>query len=151
MEKVLKKFEKIISWILLVAGMMIVSIQVMELIWETFNGVYLRFKEVGLQFAPEYLKSGVLLFFNILLTLEVLQTVKAYKEEHIVKIKVILLICLIAVSRKILLLDVQHGNPKEEYAVAVLIIALALGYYLIDRQAKNQFEKDNNIEKDFNS
>ena len=78
------------------------------------------------------------LFFSILLMLEIVETVKVFSQDHSVKIRIILLVGLIAVTRKILVLDMSHSEPIAEFAVAGLVIALSLGYFLISRSIKSE-------------
>ncbi|MCH5599311.1 phosphate-starvation-inducible PsiE family protein [Niabella ginsengisoli] len=73
------------------------------------------------------------IFFNVLLTMEIIETVKVFAKDHQNKLRIILLVGLIAVTRKILLLDAMHAEPMMEIATAVLVVALSLGYYLISR------------------
>ncbi|MGF6928032.1 uncharacterized membrane protein (DUF373 family) [Chitinophaga sp. W2I13] len=84
-----------------------------------------------------------LLFFNILLALEILETVKVFEKSHEVKIRIILMICMIAVSRKILMLDIFEGNPMSEIVLAALMVGLSGGYYLINKKPSVRSEEQN--------
>jgi len=60
-----------------------------------------------------------------------METLKHFGEEHIVKARVIILICIIAVSRKLISIDFKHSDYLTDIGLAVLIIALTGGYYLL--------------------
>lgn len=141
MDKVLRNFEKYTCYTLLAIGMFFIVFQIVELIWLTITGFMKRFQEIGLAYAPEYGRNMILLFFNVLLALEILETIKVFEKSHEVKIRIILMVCMIAVSRKILMLDIFEGNPMSEIALAALIIALSGGYYLINKKTSAKPEE----------
>ncbi len=132
--KISHQFDRMITTILLGIGMILISVQTITLIWELGKTIYYRFTEVGLAYAPEYGRSVIILFFNVLLALEIMETVKVSSSAHDVKIRIILLVCLIAISRKVLMLDLGHPEPLVELALAALVIAFAFGYYLVTRR-----------------
>lgn len=141
MEKVLLKFERIISTILLLVAMFIVCFQTLELIWEMVTTFYVRIKEVGLKYAPEYTQTVVVLFFSILLTLEIMETVKIYSRDHHAKIEIILIVVMIAISRKILAMDSQNVHIEEELAIAALIVAFSVSYFLVRNRNRSKAER----------
>ncbi len=88
------------------------------------------FEEKGTPIAATY--------FSILLLMEIIQTIKVYSEGQHVKIRIIMLVSLIAVVRKILMLDVTGNHPIDELAIAALILVLSIGYYLVTRSASTR-------------
>ena len=141
MIKFTDRFEKIISAILLGFGMVIIVYQVVQLIWNTIKSFDQRFREAGLDYAPEYTKTIAILFFNILLMIEILQTIKVFSHNHIIKVRIILIVCLIAASRKIFELGEGHSDPMAMFALAALILSLAAGYFLVSRYTKDPVEE----------
>jgi uncharacterized membrane protein (DUF373 family) len=73
----------------------------------------------------------------ILIGIELLETIKAYFAEHVVHVEVVLEVALIAVARKVIILDVKEYSPQTLFAIAALITALAVGYYL-ERRARKE-------------
>jgi uncharacterized membrane protein (DUF373 family) len=138
MQTLLNRFEKIISYILMVCVMCYIGFQTIELVWESIKSYSARIREAGLDYSQEYGKSIFIIFFNILLALEILETVRVFDKDHDVKIRIILLVCIIAISRKVLTLDVKGSNPLAELALAALVVGLAGGYYLVTRSRKHE-------------
>ena len=135
MENILERFQKLITYALLIIAMVFISFQTVELVWETVRSFVIRFKEVGLNYNPEYGKNVLVLFFNVLLGLEILETIKVFNKSHAIKVRVILLICLIASSRKIFIMDIAQADVTEDLAIAALILALSLSYFFVTRQS----------------
>ena len=147
MIKFTDRFEKLIAAILLGFGMVIIAYQVVQLIWSTIKSFEQRFRDTGLDYAPEYTKTIAILFFNILLMIEIVQTIKVSSHNHIIKVRVILIVCLIAASRKILELGEGHSDPMTMFALAALILSLAAGYFLVSRYTKDPVEGGEKKEK----
>jgi uncharacterized membrane protein (DUF373 family) len=148
MLKFADRFDRIISMILLAFAMLMVVYQVFQLIWNSILSIELHISEAGLKYAPEYGHVISILFFNVLLILEIMQTIQVFSDDHVVKVRIILIVCLIAVSRKILALGEQTVNPLGELSLASLILSLSVGYFLVSRNTK---ETKENEEKDKNA
>jgi uncharacterized membrane protein (DUF373 family) len=63
----------------------------------------------------------------ILIGIELLDTIKAYLSEHIFHVEVVLEVAMIAVARKIILLDYKEYSGLTILAIAALMLALAVG------------------------
>jgi len=133
MNNLIKKFDFSVTNLLLLVAMVVISIQCFELVIELAKAIFIKVETSSWGYIPRQSKNIAVLFFNILLTMEIMETVKVAHKSHHVKIRVILIVCLIAVSRKILMLETEHPEPMMEFAIAALIIALALGYYFISK------------------
>jgi len=77
-------------------------------------------------------------FLLILIGIELLETIKAYLIKNEIHVEIIILVAIIAVARKIILLDpfAEGGealNSTGMMALGVVIIALAASYYLVKK------------------
>ncbi|GAO41087.1 phosphate-starvation-inducible PsiE family protein [Flavihumibacter petaseus] len=137
MDNFVDKFERWITYVLMGVALLMITLQTYELLREMISNLVIRISTDGLVFKPGSMHSGVVLFFNILLSLEILATIRVFSKGHEVKIKVILIVCMIAVSRKFLAADTQeHDSLQSELGIAALILAFALGYYLVQKVEK---------------
>jgi len=73
------------------------------------------------------------MFLLILLGLELLETIKAYLIEHAIHVEVVMVVALIAIARKVIILDVKALDAMTLFAIGAIILALSLGYYWISR------------------
>jgi uncharacterized membrane protein (DUF373 family) len=73
------------------------------------------------------------LFLNILIALEITQNITSYLKSHIIQIEMVIITSLIAVARKIILLDFQKISDSELLALAAAIIALSICYWVVRR------------------
>lgn len=73
----------------------------------------------------------------VLLGLELLETVRTYFVEHRVRLEVIMIVAMIAVSRHIITIDFEHADGLWLVGVASLVVALGAAYYLVKRSSMN--------------
>ncbi|MGE5311020.1 MAG: phosphate-starvation-inducible PsiE family protein, partial [Nitrospirota bacterium] len=57
----------------------------------------------------------------------------AYMVEKVVHVEIVFAVALIAVARKVIVLDVAKYPSLTLIAIGVIIIALSVSYYLIKR------------------
>ncbi len=69
-------------------------------------------------------------FLLILIGVELIETIKAYLAEKVVRVEVVIEVALIAIARKVIVLDFAHYDPLTVLAIAALIVALGAAYYL---------------------
>lgn len=69
----------------------------------------------------------------VLLGLELLETVRTYFTEHRVRLEVIMIVAMIAVSRHIITIDFEHADGVWLIGVSMLVLALGAAYYLVKR------------------
>jgi uncharacterized membrane protein (DUF373 family) len=77
------------------------------------------------------------LFLNVLIALEILENITAYLRKQVVQVELVLVTSLIAVSRKIIILDLEKKDSNDLIALAVAVFSLSISY-LIVRQANSK-------------
>ena len=77
------------------------------------------------------------LFLNVLIALEILENITAYLRKHVIQVELVLVTSLIAVSRKIIILDLEKKDSNDLIAMAVAVFSLSISYFII-RQANNK-------------
>ena len=72
-------------------------------------------------------------FLMVLIGLELLETIKVYFEGEKVHAEVVLLVALVAVARKVIILEYKDLSPETLLALAAIITALAAGFFAVKR------------------
>jgi len=88
-------------------------------------------------------------FLLVLIGIELLDTIKVYFREHVIHVEVVMLVAIIAVARKVIVMDFDKYSGLEVLGIAAIILALAGGYYLIKKTGGCGFwpsEKEENRE-----
>ena len=130
MDKIYTIFQKVIITVLLGLMMLAVLVSTVELAVILYQ---------QLMEPPRYLLNVKEMlevfgfFLLVLIGLELLESIKAYLQKNRVPAKVVLLVALVAVSRKIIILDYKETSPDMLYGMSAIILALSGGYYLVRR------------------
>jgi len=88
-------------------------------------------------------------FLLVLIGIELLDTIKVYLKENQVHVEVIVLVAIIALARKIVVLKIEEMSGEVIIGIGILIVALAVAYYLIKRAGLMicNFETDDEEDK----
>lgn len=130
-EPYLKKFEKII--VLSLIGMMVVVILLatVELGWVLIRDIITP--PLILLDIDELLEIFGF-FLLVLIGVELLETIKAYLKKGVVHVEIVLEVALIAIARKVIILNPKEYPSLSLLSIAALIVALAVAYCLMKRQ-----------------
>jgi uncharacterized membrane protein (DUF373 family) len=138
MQRILKLFEKIIVFSLILMMMIVIFLATIEL-------AYVLVKDILSPPIP-LLEIDELLdifgfFLLILIGVELLETIRAYLVDHIVHVEVVIEVALIAIARKVIILDLTKITSATLLGIAAIIIALAFAYFLQFRQGRERAAK----------
>ena len=126
----LDSFERMITRILLVMMAVVVVLATIEVIWVVIKDVLTP--PVFLLEIEELLDLFGL-FLLVLIGLELLHSVKIFIEQREVHVESVLSVALIAVARKIIILDPKDQTEGILLGIAALVLALVIGYYVVRR------------------
>jgi uncharacterized membrane protein (DUF373 family) len=76
-------------------------------------------------------------FLLVLIGVELLDTIKAYFLENAIHVEIVVLLAIIAIARKVILLD-PTGMSGFDYGfeligIGIIVVGLSAGYYLIKK------------------
>ncbi len=81
-------------------------------------------------------------FFIILIGFELIETVEMYFKDNVIHAEVVLLVAVIAIARKVILLDLEKYDPIAIIGLGGIIIALG-GCYSLIKQSDRRKLTDN--------
>ncbi|PKP51511.1 MAG: hypothetical protein CVT95_00640 [Bacteroidetes bacterium HGW-Bacteroidetes-12] len=133
-QSLIKKFEVGVFYILSAIIVLYIAVEIIELVYQ-FGKALLTTGDTTTRLLITKEQTALVLpvFFNILIAIELIDTLNIYIKEHSIKVQSILLIGLIAIGRKLLVLDLGHADGLSNIGLASIIIALSLGYYLVKK------------------
>ena len=73
------------------------------------------------------------LFLMVLIGLELMTSIHLFIKDNNIHAELILLVAMTAITRKVVILDAKAIDPMLVFAIGFVIIALAVGYYLVSR------------------
>ncbi len=126
----LKKFERIIVIALIAMMALTILLATVELAWLIIKDVITP--PVILLEINELLDIFGL-FLLVLLGIELISTLKTYLTEKEIHVEVVFTVALIAIGRKVIILDVKEISSLSLLGIAAIIISLSVGYFLVKR------------------
>lgn len=136
-DKTIHFAEKSIYYTLSILILLFVFYEVFDLI----HLFYIEVSEASILENKSIALSGVPLFFNIIIALEILETFKGNNDNILRKVKIILLIALTAISRKVIVMDVKHIGFETEIGISILILSICAGYFILHNSIKKNSSK----------
>lgn len=133
MIELIKKFEKALIFSLVVMMAIVLLLATIELGWIIVKDIVTP--PMFLLEIDELIEIFGL-FMLVLIGIELLETIiKTYLDRSTEHVTIVIAVALIAIARKVIVLDVQEFTGDILLGIAAVIIALAGGYYLIRRSS----------------
>ena len=80
------------------------------------------------------------LFLNVLIALEILENITGYLKKHVLQVELVIVTSLIAIARKIIILDLKVTEGLEIIGLGFAILALSISYFII--RSSNSKQED---------
>jgi len=129
----LERFEEIISRALLLMMAAVVLLTTIELGWILTKDVLtppvllLEINEILELFG---------LFLLVVIGIELMHSVKIFIKRREIHLEAMLVIALVAVARKVIVLEPKELAPEAVLGLAAMALALTIGYYLVKRAGR---------------
>jgi len=110
-------------------------LMVLVIWWGVADVVYVLYSRIATH--PYYLLeiSDILAVFGafmaVLIAIEIFINITSYLRENVIHIKIVLATAFMAVARKVIVLDYDEVSSDYVFATAVLVLALAVAYWLV--------------------
>ncbi len=130
MLNLLKRFEHYIVLTLILMMMVVVLLSTIELGWLLAKDIITP--PVLLLEIDELLEIFGF-FMLVLIGLELLETIRAYYVGQSLHAEIVIKVGMIAIARKIIILDVKDLQSLTLIGIAAIVIALSAAYYVIKR------------------
>ncbi len=77
-------------------------------------------------------------FLLVLIGIELLETFRIYLAEKVINVQVVLLVAIIAIARKVIILDVTKLPSITLIGIAAIVVSLSAGYYLVKKSQQDE-------------
>jgi uncharacterized membrane protein (DUF373 family) len=72
-------------------------------------------------------------FMAVLIAIEIFINITIYLREDVIHVKIVIATALMAVARKVIILDMDTAEPLELFGLASLVIAASGAYWLVHK------------------
>lgn len=126
--RIIKRFERIMVFVLLFLLMIVVSLVTVELAWllvRDLSSVRERLLDVDQMFEL----FGY--FLIVLIGMELITTLKGYVEAGVFHVEVVLEVALVALAQKVIILDLSRASGLSVLGLAAVILAVAGAFWWV--------------------
>lgn len=128
---ILKKFEKLLIQVLMAMMALMLGLATLDLGRHIIQNI---FKPPFLLLNVDQLLDLFGLVMLIIIGIELLETImKTYITQSEPHFEVVLSVAIIAIARKVIILDIKTADSLSLIGIASIIIALTVGYYFMKK------------------
>jgi len=135
LEKAMHRFERLIVVGLIFMMMIVILLGVLDLAWLIIKDAI---SPPIILLEVDELLDIFGFFLLILIGVELLEILRAYLRDNVVHVEIVLVVALIAIARKVIVLDLSKYDGLTIFAIAAVILALSVGYLLIRHARTNE-------------
>ncbi|MFO7606882.1 MAG: phosphate-starvation-inducible PsiE family protein [Desulfurivibrionaceae bacterium] len=141
MFNILKKYEQLMIQALMVMMAIVLGFATVDLAWLIVKDVI---EPPLFLLSIDQLLEIFGLFMLVLIGIELLETIiKTYKTQGQPHYEVVLSVAIIAIARKVIILDIKEIDSLSLIGIAAIIIALTFGYFIM-KKSQSRGRADSN-------
>lgn len=132
-EPLIIHLQTIIYWAVRLLAIMMVVVIIMGVVDVAWT-LYLRIVEPPyfiLTIADILATFGA--FMAVLIAIEIFINITIYLREDVIHVKIVIATALMAVARKVIILDMDKTEPLELFGLAALVITASSAYWLVHK------------------
>lgn len=110
-------------------------LMVLVIFWGVGDVIYVLYKNL---MAPPVMLLSITdifktfaAFLAVLIAIEIFQNIVMYLRTDVIPIKLVLATALMAIARKVIIIDFKDVTPMYIFATAAVVLALGVTYYLV--------------------
>ena len=139
---VLKRFERFLIQVLMIMMVIVLLLATIDLGWTIIKDVTDPFSII---IPIDELLELFGLFMIVIIGIELLETImKTYLTQDIPHYEVVLSVAIIAIARKVIILDIKQTSSLSLIGIASIILALTVGYFFM-KKTEEEHDKSNEL------
>ena len=127
----IEDIERVVSKLLSIGMIVVIFIAIAQLSYALIEKLTLTISRPTNESFNTTLFELFGLFLNVLIALEILENITAYLRKHVIQVELVIVTSLIAVSRKIIILDLEKKGSDDLIALAVAVFSLSVSYLIV--------------------
>ncbi|MCX6372730.1 MAG: phosphate-starvation-inducible PsiE family protein [Actinobacteria bacterium] len=81
-------------------------------------------------------------FMAVLIAIEIFVNIISYLRDDVIHVRIVLATAMMAIARKVIILDYNTTSPEYIYATAAVVAAMALAYWLVVRERLTKADEE---------
>jgi uncharacterized membrane protein (DUF373 family) len=129
--KTIESIEVIVAKLLSIAMVLVTFVSLAQLSLALVDKLSMTFQGRSNEEFNAVLFELFGLVLNVLIALEILENITAYLRKNVTQIELVIVTSLIAVARKIIILDLEKKSSSDLVALAVAVFSLSISYAIV--------------------
>jgi len=120
-------------------------LMVLVIFWGVGDVIYILYKNL---MTPPFMLLDITdifktfaTFLAVLIAIEIYQNIVIYIRSDLIPIKLVIATALMAIARKVIIIDFKEIEPMYIFAIATVTLALGITYYLVGNIHKEELIK----------
>lgn len=130
-EPFIRGLTQVIRWSVRALALLMTAV----IVWGVVDVVYVLYERL---LEPPFLLlsiSDILATFGafmaVLIAIEIFINITVYLREDVIHVKIVIATALMAIARKVIIMDLEELVWQEVLAIAAVVLALSIGYWLV--------------------
>ncbi len=132
----IKNIERVVSKLLSIGMIVVIFVAIAQLSYALIEKLLITLDQPSNDNFNTTLFELFGLFLNVLIALEIMENITAYLRKHVIQVELVIVTSLIAVSRKIIILDLEKKGSDDLIALAVAVLSLSISYLIVHQTNK---------------
>lgn len=81
-------------------------------------------------------------FMAVLIAIEIFVNITVYLREDVIHVKIVMATALMAIARKVIILDIEKIEAPYIYAIAAVVLAMSIGYWLVHKLSSQEHREE---------
>ncbi|MDE1465693.1 phosphate-starvation-inducible PsiE family protein [Spartinivicinus poritis] len=81
-------------------------------------------------------------FLAVLIAIEIFINITVYLRENVIHVKIVMATALMAIARKVIILDHEAPDPYYIMALGAVVLAMSIGYWLIHKLPRKSHSEE---------
>jgi len=73
-------------------------------------------------------------FIAVLIAIEIFVNITVYLTENVIHVQIVMATALMAIARKVIILDFKDLDPAYVWSTATVVLAMSIGYWLVAKR-----------------
>lgn len=130
-EPLIRNLTRVIHWAVRALALLMTAV----IVWGVVDVVYVLYERL---LEPPFLLLNINdilatfgAFMAVLIAIEIFINITVYLREDVIHVKIVVATALMAIARKVIIMDLDKLSWQEVLAIAAVVLALSIGYWLV--------------------
>lgn len=132
-EPLIIHLQKIIRWsvrVLAVLMVIVIAMGVVDVAWTLYQKLITPPLYI-LTISDMLATFGA--FMAVLIAIEIFINITVYLRDDVIHVKIVLATALMAIARKVIILDLETVTAEQIVAIGVVVFAMSIAYFMVHR------------------